>query len=344
MLTLSMRRVLRLQLPQIPPCAVRSFAGWVLGGWLIAMSVAAAPSSFTIAVAQLPHAAPFLIADAQGYFTAEGLNVKILRCTVGRVCMQNLLDGQAQFATVGELPIVMASFQRKDFAVLATYVTSGREFRIVVRKDRNIRRASDLVGKRIGAIKGASGEYFADWFLTYQGVPTADVETVALPPQDPIGPLVRGEVDAAALFDPHGREALHRFGSQVVQLPSPALFTNTLNLVTAGGAAGVRDDDVLKLLRAVARATTFMRSQPDEAKKIVAAVLKMDALELSQSWEDFEFKLQLGQPLLNRLEAQARWALREKAAPAGAVMPDYLDLIRTSPLRSLDPRAVRLVQ
>lgn len=309
-----------------------------------ATSASAAPQTFTMAVAHLPHAAPLLIAEAQGYFAAEGLPLKIIHCTIGRVCLQNLLDGQVQFATVGELPIVMAGFQRKDFAVVATYVTSGREFRMVVRKDRGIRSAKDLAGKRVGAIKGASSEYFADWFLTYQGVPTAEVETVALTPQDPIGPLARGEVDAAALFDPHGREALQRYGSQVVQLPSPTPFTNTLNIVSASTAVGARDEDIVKLLRAVARAMALMRSQPEVAKNIVANALKMDRQELARSWEDYDFKLHLGQPLVNRLEAQARWAQREKLSPPNAAMPDYLDLIRTGPLRSMDPRAVRLVQ
>lgn len=312
--------------------------------WLGIYGAHSAGQTMTIAVAQLPYAAPLLVAESQGYFAAEGLSVKVLRCSIGKVCLQNLLDGQAQFATVGELPIVMASFERNDFAVLATFITSGREFRMLVRKDRGIRTETDLAGKRIGVIKGASGEFFADWFLTYHGVPSANIKMVPLSPQDPIGPLERAEVDAAALFDPHGSSALRIMGSQLIQLPSPKSYVNSLSLVTGSAAAGVRDEDIVKLLRAVSRAVALIRSQPEVARHLVATSLKMDPQQLQLSWPDYDFKLQLGQPLVNRLEAQARWALREKLAPAGSVLPNYLDLIRTGPLRSLDPRAVRLVQ
>ena len=65
--------------------------------------------------------------------------------------------------------------------------------------------------------------------------------------------------------------------------------------------------------------------------------------DLSKTWDGFEFRLQLSQSLITTLEAEARWALRRRLVPAGEV-PDYLDLVRTEPLKKLAPRAVNLIK
>lgn len=301
-------------------------------------------ASLTLAVSDNPYAAPALLAEAQGYFADEGLKLKVIHCSIGRICLQHLLDGKAHFATVADVPIVMASFQRRDLGIVTTLTTSGREYRIVVRPERGIRRAEDLRGKRIGTIMGSSGQYFTESYLLYHGIDRADVTLVPLDPQDPSSALVRGEVDAAGLFEPHVRDAQRRLGPRVALLPASGFFTNTFNLVSVSAASGASDDDIVRLLRALQRAVNMMRNEPFAARTIVARALHMDVGALARSWDDFDFKLDLGQPLITHLEAQGRWALREHLVPADTPLPDYLNMIRSAPLRRLDPRAVRLVQ
>ena len=331
-----------MELSRRPKAFARRIAvGLILG---LAATAMAAPKSLTLAVADVPHAAPILIADAKGYFAAEGLSLKVVHCAVGRICLQKLLDGNAQFATVADVPIALAGLTRKDFAVVATTTISGRENRMVVRQDRGIRSAADLKGKRIGTVIGTSGHYFTESALIYSGVSVSDVTIVPLDPSDVVGPLQRGEIDAAGLFEPHGRDVLRRLGVQVRALPIPEILSTTFNLVSVSAAAGARDEDILKLLRAIQRANELIRDNPETAHRIVAAALKRDPESLAESWDDFDFRLQLGQPLVTTLEAQARWAMRDKPAGARTALPDFLDLIRPEPLRSLDTRAVRLVK
>ena len=298
----------------------------------------------TLAVADLLYAAPVLIAQSQGYFAAEGLPLKVVHCAVGRVCLQQLLDGQAQFATAADTPIALAAFTRKDFGIIATTTVSGSELRMVVRKDRGIGRAVDLKGRRIGIIKGTSSHYYVDTFLLFNGLKTADVTLVPLEVSAVAAALVRGDIDAAGLFEPWGRDIARQLGDLGSVLPSPRFFTLTFNLVSAGPRAGVSVDDEVRLLRAVRRAEAVIRAEPERARNILADVLKLDPAKLADTWGDFEYRLHLGQPLVNTLEAQARWALREGLAPAGAVMSNFLDLIDAEPLRRVDPQAMRLVR
>jgi ABC-type nitrate/sulfonate/bicarbonate transport system substrate-binding protein len=300
-------------------------------------------STLTLAVADIPYSAPVLIAEAEGYFAAEGLALQVKHYPVGRVCLERLLAGEAHFATVADTPITLAGFTRRDFGILATATVSGRENQVVVRTDRGIRQPADLQGKRLGFIKGTSGHYFADTFMLFHRVRIDKVTEQHLDPKDPTGPLVRGEVDAAALFGIHLTEALQRLGSQGRVLPGPAFFSVTFNIVSRPASQGVSDDDAVKLLRAVQRATVLLQKEPERARAIVAKALKVPVQDLEKTWDGFEFRLQLSQSLITTLEAEARWALRSGLVPAGEV-PDYLELVRPEPLKRLDARAVNLIK
>ena len=304
----------------------------------------AAPPVLTLAVADIPFAAPVLIAESQGYFGAEGLTLKVQHHAFGRLSLQQLLDGQAHFATVADTPITFASFSRRDFAIVATLSSSGPEHRLVVRTDRGINSAADLKGKRIGTLTHTSAHYFTETFLRFNNVDPADISLVALPASDTVGALVRGEVDAAGLFDPHVADAMRALGTKARVLPAPGFFRVTYNLVSVAPSAGASDADLVKLLRALRRASDLIRAEPERARDIVAAALKANPKEFEEVWKPYDFRLQLAPALISSLEAQSRWALRDKLVPAGSRLPNYLDFIRPEPLRQVDARAVRLVQ
>ena len=314
-------------------------AGLLVGG---AAVVQAASSTLTLAVADVPYSAPALIAEAQGWFAAEGLDLKIVHCAFGRVCLEQLLDGKAHLATVADTPITLASFGRKAFAIVATLSSPGDEMRMVVRVDHGIATAADLRGKRIGVLMGTSGHYFTETFLRFHGIDPADVSIVALESRDVAGALVSGQVDAAGLFAPHVDNALQRLGAKARAFPALSFFNLTFNLVSVPASAGASDDDVAKVLRALKRADDLISNQPKLAQAITAKALKIDPKTLEESWKQYDFHVQLAPSLLSSLEAQARWAQRAQLVPAGAPLPDYLNFIRSGPLRRVDSRAVRL--
>lgn len=318
---------------------------WLAVCWmgLTLFAGASRGETLTLAVADIPYSAPVLIAEAEGYFAAEGLALQVKHYPVGRICLERLLAGEAHFATVADTPITLAGFTRRDFGILATTTISGRENQIVVRTDRGIRRPADLQGKRLGVIPGTSGHYFADTFLLFHGVKLDKVTEHHLDAKDPVGALARGEVDAASLFGISVTDALHRLGPQGRVLPGPAFFSVTFNIVSRPASQGVSDDDAMKLLRAVQRATVLLQREPERARAIVAKALKVSVEDLAKTWDSFDFRLQLSQSLITTLEAEARWALRRRLVPAGEV-PDYLDLVRPEPLKKLDARAVNLIK
>lgn len=324
--------------------AVASLVRRALLAAALASGGAAAAPPATIAVSESLYAAPVLVAEALNYFAEEGLALNVLRCPIGRVCLQHLLDGKAQFATAADTPITLAAFARpRDFGIVATMTTTGPEHRMMVRTDRGLARPADLKGRRIGTLRGTSAHFFTETFLLFHGLRMSDVTLVALDAADPIGPLARGEVDAAGLFDPHARGALKALGPGARALPTPGFFSVTFNLVSVPAAAGGRDEDLVRLLRALVRATTLIRNEPARAQAVLAAALNADRASLAEVWDDFQFRIELTQPLITIIEAQTRWARREKLVPPDAPVPDAVDLLRAAALREVDPRAMRIV-
>ena len=325
-----------------------SSAGWRAAlAWLVfcalAPVAAAAPAAKVFAVSRSIYATPALVAQANGYFADEGLPLTVNTCATGQMCLKQVIDGQAQFATVADTPVAVASFEHRNFAVVAMMTRSGNELRILARKDRGLRSLADLRGRKVGAITGTSGHYFLDTALRSASIGPAEVTMVALDPTNAVSALVRGEVDAAALFEPFLSQAAHQLGDQAVELPPLRFFRMGFNVVSAPpGQAG--DADVERLLRALRRATEFIEAKPAQAQAIVAAAIGMSPAEVVAAWPNFRFGLSLEQGLVNSLEGHARWARRSGMVPAAADLPNPLQFIRSAPLRAVDPDAVRLVQ
>lgn len=297
-----------------------------------------------LAVADVAYAAPALVAEAKGYFKQEGLALEIQHYKLGRICVEKLAAGEADFATAADVPALLALMNRKDFDILATISMSKRENQMVIRQGAGIAGPADLRGKRIGVLAGTGAHYYADAFLLFHGIDQNEVVHVPLDSKDPAMALERGEVDAAGLFSAQVPDALARLqgkGAIGKQLP---IYTATFNLLSQTSAAGVSDEDALKFLRALRRAERFIKAEPVQARAIVAGVMKVSVDDIAKSWEDLDFRLSLGQTLVSNLEAQERWARANKLVPVDAPAPQLLQRIRVGPLRQLDPLAARLVK
>lgn len=305
-------------------------------GW----NASAEAAPLTLAIPDLAGYAPALIAEAAGYFSAEGLDLRILHCINGKRCLQHLADGEAQLAATAETPIMFATHAGKVFDIVATMGTTTRDVALVARSDRGISSAGDLKGKRIGFVRGTSSHFFTDTYLLFHGIDRASVTLVPLDIAESAEHLARGDVDAAGMWQPYVAHARALLGDRGLTLPSPRLFTLSSNLVSQ---PGVGDADLGKILRAMRRAVALIDAQPHRAQAVLAIRLKVEPETLNGLFEMYDFKLTLSQSLLATLEAESRWAQRSGLVPAGSP-PDYLERFHPGPLRALDRRAVTVSQ
>lgn len=300
-------------------------------------------NELTLAVADLPFFAPVLIAEKQGYFKAEGLDLKVIHCPNGKRCLEHLLDGEANIATAADTPLVFASLESGAFSVVATIATSSRETRFLALKKKNINEPRDLKGKRLGVVLGTSGHYFLDGFLLFHGISPSQTTIVGLDPKNAHESLIRGDVDAAMFYQPHSYLAEKELGSRVTTLDSPKFLSTTINLVTAVKERAPSFAQMVSLLRAIQRANRLIHEEPAMAKKLVAESLALNESMLTEIWPNYNFSLSLGQQLVSTMESQSRWAIRSSLVHSRAT-PDYLDYINTEPLLQVSPKSVTLLK
>jgi NitT/TauT family transport system substrate-binding protein len=314
----------------------------VAAGLLLAPVVALA-APLTVAVALNPMALPLLVAQHEGMYGAEGLDVKVIECVSGARCMKTMLDGDADLATVADTPIIFRSFERNDFCIIGTFASAPTDSKLLVRKDSGIDRPSQLAGRRVGMAVGTSGQFFLDSMLMMHGVEPRQIQVVNIPPEDMPQALASGRVEALSVWEPYAWRTVKAMKSGVQVLKAAGIYTVTFNLVANRKLAGPRDADLAALLRAVQRAERFIHQQPQRAQRILMDRLSGNQAFVDWVWPGLEFRLGLDQSLIKTLESEARWALREGHA-SGKQIPNYLGFVHAAPLKSVQPEASNIAR
>lgn len=158
------------------------------------------------------------IAEDQGYFAANHLDVTLVPFEAGKLAADALLASEADIATTAEFVLVSQSFDHEDLRVLGAIATAMVN-EVIARADRGIRLPADLRGKRIGVTRKSAGEFFLGRFLLLNGLSLEDVEVVDLSPSAIVDAITRGDIDAGLTWDPNVYEIKRKLGENAVSWP-----------------------------------------------------------------------------------------------------------------------------
>lgn len=309
---------------------------------LLLASTALSAEPLKISVSQTPLSLPFYVAESQGYFAAEGVKLTISEVVGGHRTMQQLLDGTSDLATSSEAVVMFNSFLRTDYAIIASFVSSDDDVKIVTRADSGIKQPTQLTGKKIGTVTGAASHYYLETLLLLNGVNPKSTHIRNLQPEEMTKALGNGDVDAIAIWEPYPFKALKAVPGATV-LPRQNTYKLTFNLIVHKKHLGIRDDELVKLLRALDLAQQFIKNQPQKAKAILREKLKLDQDFIEWIWPSYNYRLTLDQSLLTTLEGEARWA-RQEGLVKGNKSPNYLNFIYAGPLSKVRPAAVSIIR
>ncbi len=315
---------------------------WIARLCSLLACVVAMPSQaaeLTLATGTTALALPVHVAEAQGYFASEGVAVRTVDCVGGHRCLRALLDGSAQMATASELPVVFNSFTRSDYAIVATFATGTSNISLIGRRSAGAVDAKGLIGKRVGLIVGTSAQYFLDTYLLFHGIDPTRLTLVPLAPEKLAAAIERKEIDAFAGYSQWVWPAMKALGPDGVVLTDPRIYTETFNLVVGRRTLDERQGDVVKVLRALQKAQRFIEEQPQRAKEVMQARLKLPSGFADAVFPGMSYRMSLEQSLVSTMEGEARWALREGHVPPGLKVPNYLQYVDFGPLRAAVPSA-----
>lgn len=295
-----------------------------------------------IAVARSPLSLPLYVAQQEGYFEAEGVKIKIEDVIGGNRAMQNLVNGSADLATVSEAVAMFNSFKRNDYSIITTFVTSNDDVKMIVSDDRIASHPEQLIGKKIGTIAASASHYFLDNSLISRGIDPKKIKLVSLQPEAMVLSLKKREVDAIAVWEPYAYEILQEVkGSKV--LPNKGGYVLSFNLIVHNKHKQVKDEELIKLLRALKSAEQYIKNEPLQAQTILRQNLGLNQEFVDWIWPRYNYKLSLDQSLLSTIESEARWA-RQEGHVVSDRTPNFLEYIYTLPLRKVDQNTVGIVE
>jgi len=283
-----------------------------------------------------------VVAAGRGYFAREGLDVELRRMPSDTAAIELVLEGGAELAITGDVPLSYQVVRRRRLAALATVGFSDRTHRVVARRDRGIGRPADLSGKSIGVERLSADNVFLFLFLSQSGVPRSAVTIVPAAAADLPRALAEGRIDAAALREPLAVAAERLLGDQAIRFDASHRFHQYDVLVAAPALVSDDGDVPVRVLRALLRAERFSRRDPAAAQAEVTSWLGPERRdEVSAEWTRYRFEVALGRGLLIALESHARWLTAIDPELVGPP-PDFLALVQPGPLRRLRPERVTL--
>jgi ABC-type nitrate/sulfonate/bicarbonate transport system substrate-binding protein len=285
----------------------------------------------------------FYVAEERGLFARHGLNLKVERHAIGKMALQAVTDGSADLALVADTPFVLAILRGEQIATVGTVYESRRAMAVLARTDRGISRAEDLVGKKVGTIKGTTSEYFLDTLLVANKVARDKVKVVELTAEELGEALTSGKVDAVTVWTPELSRLQQALGDKVVTLNGADVFVMRYLIAVRADYIASHPEELRKLMLALEESKEFIRTQPQLAQAAISKAIASDPALFAQGFHGSDYLLSLDQTLLLSLGEQTRWAMARGMAATGPV-PNYLDHIRLLPLDSAQPNAIRIIR
>ena len=227
----------------------------------------------------------FVLGDpSNGIATKHGLKVDVRIFASGIATMEAALAGDLDVAFPNtRILIPLLASHKACFKAGLTFVDVNT-VRLVSKAD--ITTPQQLIGKKIGTLRGGIGEVAAHMWLAKQGIERNKVTFVNVAEQDLPIALVQGSVDAIIWTEPTPSLALQIMGNKAHYLGdiSEAFRDVSPVNVTCAWYAKYGDKGMEALIAAWIEAVQYIRANPDAAAALTAKRLQITPADVKRIW------------------------------------------------------------
>ena len=266
------------------------------------------PKDVTILMGSSVYQAPMFIADAEGYFKAEGVNARIIQMVSGAEAMDTFRAGRGDFLMAGDFPSVRLWSLDSEMVGIAALV-SDEEVPVIVAK-RELRRAADLRGKRVATRVGSTFEFFLYRYLASANLTKEDIKLINLDAPEMVVALDRGEIDAFLWNEPFGMKAREISGDRVHVLANgKGFFTEWILLSARRKWAEQNRSTIVAVLRGLDRASRFAKQNPSEAGAIITRYTKLEKPVVDKLLPLFNYDVSYTKKMRSDLDAMTTFMM-----------------------------------
>jgi len=230
---------------------------------------------------------PFFVGRDAGIFKKHGLNVVENRFSDSNQVSDALVKGSIDATDVIGSAVVLkdaASHPGETKVFLAAAAGPASDIhQVIVPANSRILRVADLAGKRLAVFPGTQMRVYAQLFLSKFMKPKqlASVTLVPLTPPQQVQAFKEGQVDGVLTLEPTGTELVVLDGGR--KIAGNVLYENVSRPVPFVTSFGVLRSEwaqkspatATALIEAYREIAEFIRTKPDEARRIAAQALSL---------------------------------------------------------------------
>jgi NitT/TauT family transport system substrate-binding protein len=298
----------------------------------------------TVAYSPFESTALFWIAEDQGFFKKNGLNVTTKKYDSGAAALDGVVNNEADIAVgISEFPLVRKAFENLPVRAIGS-IDKGDFIYLVARRDHGIVNVSDLKGKRIGTTIGTIAEFHLGRFLMLHGMTLRDITLVDVKtPAGWVDDVAKGDIDAIVTAQPYADSARNQLGDNAVAWSVQSSQPVAGLIVSTDEWLSTHPELAENFLRSLAEAEEYAHTYPTEAQAIVQKWLDLDAGYMAAVWQQNQFYLTLDQSLVLAMEDEARWMIRNNLTNATAI-PDFRNHLYTDGLDMVKPGSIKIIR
>lgn len=228
------------------------------------------------------------IAKEAGYFSAEGLDVELIRVGGSTRMVAAMLGGSAPIIQAGAIAALTANVAGAEVVIIGATGTVS-PFRLIVRPE--IKQPSDLRGKKAGITTfGSTSDQVVRIALKQFGLePNKDVALLTFGAQPEVfAALQHGAVQAAPLSYPLYPKAIKLGMRELVNFADIGVEDINGTVITTRAFLAQQRDTALRFMRAFTRGMQRYRTDKEFSKKILGKYGKLTDDEILEgAWQDY---------------------------------------------------------
>jgi len=299
------------------------------------VSYATAADKMVLGTGVDPNFAAFYVGVEAGIFKKHDIDAELRLFASGGASTPYLISGDIQASMAGSLAGVVAH-ARAPQVVMVGQVAVVKDYFAAVAES-TIRDVPSLRGRKVGVAIGTNSEQIAVEDLGKVGMTLKDVAVVNVEPPEMLAALERRDIVAYFTWEPWITRAKLALGDRVHTLPGTTDSVSQNDLYMDRGWIEKNPDVARRFLRAFKEANQFIKSNPQQATRMVSKVLKIEEAVVKELLPKCDYVLVLNDGTMGALKSDVQGLIASNRMKppfdfSGYVYPDLL--------RAVDPSVV----
>ena len=280
------------------------------------------------------------VARDLGLFEKAGLLPTFIKYDSGPPMIEAARNGTVDLASVGAVAFLIGLSQGLDWTMIGINPEGAYGQGLVVHRDSDIRTPTDLKGKRVGLVVGATAQFGFLMMLRQHGIRLEQVTVINMAPQAQLQALEARQIDAAMVWEPWMHRMMRSANARIVETEGNlGIYTNVDCYSVRRGWLSANRDTALRFLRALVVANDAISKdhriayqawarEVGLANASIEAIFDLVPPPLIYEWTNprYTYSLVKGGPLYQRLGFLAAYMIRHGIISRPVELDDAMDM------------------